>query len=385
MTTRVAMATIVAALATFLAVAPCGADEDATQTLLPTGFTAHKRPVQSGEVDWAAGEIIAEGLGKAEGRSARQMARRGATVVAVRNAMAIALGIQIDADGTFQNIQNGEVHLKGVVKGHKVVSTEWFPDRQPPECIVRVSVPLWGIEGVSSVVYAVTGGRRLPLTVKRADVSNVVLVIDARGTPLDPCLFPVVSADGGGVLYDVASLSKLGRAAPPVRYVETEMTHEQLQAWAKPVETNLWHRRLAGGVTAGITGETPVPQFSSRTVRILGIVGSDDALPSWGAYCMASPELAPKPASQPTSKPTSQPIRKPRRRRVVKAIRTTSKDRSKIVLTQEDADRLRNSAEGTSLLRSGQVIVVVDAVAAGIQGRIEPVERSRQFALAAGP
>ncbi len=369
MTTRVTMATIVAAIATFLTVAPSVADEDEAKTLLPTGFTAHIRPVKSGEVDWATGEIIAEGLGKAQGRSARQMAKRGATVVAIRNAMAIALGIKIDTAGNFQNIQDGDVHLKGVVKGHKVVSTEWFPEKNPPECVVRVSVPLWGVEGVSSVVYAaqhskalLRGGRRVALTAEGADVSNVVLVIDARGAQVDPCLFPTVATDRGDVLYDVASLSKPGEAAPAVRYVETEMTYEQLQALAKPADTGVQ---------------------TARAQRPVAIACGSDGIPLSWASCMAPPASATKPASQPTSKPATQPARKPRRRRVVKAVRTTSKDRSKIVLTKEDADRLRNSAEGASLLRSGQVIVVVDAVAAGIQGRAEPAERSRRFARAA--
>ncbi len=368
MTTRVAMAMIVGAIATVLAVAPAVASEDEATAFLPTGFTAHKQPVKGGKIDWATGEIIAEGLGKAGGRSARQMAKRGATVVAVRNAMAIALGIKIDAAGNFKNIQNGEVHLKGVVKGHKVVSTEWFPDKNPPECIVKVSVPLWGVKGVSSVVYAaqhrkalLRGGRRLVLSAQREDVSDVVLVIDARGLRVDPCLFPSVGADGGGLLYDVASMSQSGRASASVRYVETKMTHEQLQTWAKPADTGIQTARAQRPVT--------VPW------------GSAGAPPAWGMNFMAP--AATKPASQPTTQPASQPARRPRRRRVVKAVRTASKDRSKIVLTKEDADRLRNSAEGASLLRSGQVIVVVDAVAAGIQGRVEPAERSRQFARAA--
>ncbi len=372
MTTRVAMATIVASIATLLAVAPSVAEEEDATALLLTGFTAHKRPVESGEVDWATGELIAEGLGKAaQGRSARQMAKRGATVVAVRNAMAIALGIKIDAAGNFKDIQNGEVHLKGVVKGHKVVSTEWFPKKNPLECVVKVSVPLWGVEGVSSVVYAaqhrkalLRGGRRLVLSAEREDVSDVVLVIDARGLKVDPCLFPSVAADGGGLLYDVASMSKPGQAAPPVRYVETEMTYEQLQAWAQPVDTGVRTARAQRPVTVAW--------------------GSEGAMPVWGVSLMAPSAAATKPSSQPSTQPATQPARKPRRRRVVKAVRTSSKDQSKIVLTKEDADRLRNSAEGASLLRSGRVIIVVDAVAAGIQGRVEPAERSPRLARAAG-
>lgn len=385
MTTRVAIVMIAAALATSLAICPAAANEDGEQAFLPTGFTNHTQPVKNGEVDWTTGEIMAEGLGKAEGRAARQMARRGATAVAVRNAMAIALGIKIDANGTFENIQNGEVHLQGVVKGHKVVSDEWFPDRKPPECIVRVSVSLWGVKGVSSVVYAdqhrkalVTGGRRVALTAERMDVSDVVLVIDARGTDIDPCLFPVVTVDGGGTLYDVASLFEPEQAAPPVRYAETEMTHEQLQAWAEPSESTLRRRRLAGATT----GETPAPQALSRTVGISALGTFDGEWPALAFSCIAPPPTT-TPASQPTTQPASQPVQKPRRRRVVKGVRTTAADRSKIVLTKEDADKLRNSPEGASLLRSGRVIVVVDAVAAGIQGRGKPAEPSRQFARAA--
>ncbi len=60
------------------------ADENEQDPTLPDGCDAHLRPVEGGYVDWAEGFIIARGLGKGQGRSARQMAKRGAELVALR-------------------------------------------------------------------------------------------------------------------------------------------------------------------------------------------------------------------------------------------------------------------------------------------------------------
>jgi len=61
---------------------------------------------------------------------------------------------------------------------------------------------------------------------------------------------------------------------------------------------------------------------------------------------------------------------------------TTVGDRTKIVLTKQDAEKLRNTAKGANLLRSGRVIVVVDSVAAGIEGRLDVGPEDRTFARA---
>ena len=175
------------------------------------------------------------------------------------------------------------------------------------------------------------------------------------------------------MLYDVATMRLGGHSArPPIRYVETTETFEELSASRQGIR--------AGAVLAeAYDGNAAIP--SSSTTIDTFTVGSTLS------FVFAVPPLVDKPptdkraATQPTSKPTSKPARKPRRRRrVFKAVKTAGANKTKIVLTKRDAERLRKSAKGASLLRSGRVIVVVDSVAAGIEGRLDVGPENRIFA-----
>jgi hypothetical protein len=83
---------------------------------------------------------------------------------------------------------------------------------------------------------------------------------------------------------------------------------------------------------------------------------------------------------QAASRPTSRPAARGRRRTVVKATRSAGATKTQVVLTKEDAEKLRTSPEGASLLKNGQVIVVVDSAAAGIQGRGREADEEAGFA-----
>ena len=348
-----------------------GADGPDAAEVLPSGFEPHIRDMMGGRVDWANGYVIAEGKGNAYGKTNqdRLMAKRAAHVVAARNALAIVMGLQVDGDGRFADVQGGEVRLRGVVKRHETISVDWRPNKTPPECRVQLKVPIWGVKGVASVAYtaqvqkSLRSRRRRPvLATASKDVSDEVLVIDAREMEVRPCLFPLVVEPDGGVIYDVATIThRQGRYSPPVRYVETALTYEQLRVC------------LEGDRGAVQIGE---PNGGDAEWGAASIVGLAYA----GGWSSCSPADEPvfaddtqrtHPRSQPTSRPTSrasEPSRR-RRRRVIRAVRTTGENKTKIVLTQEDADKLRKDAKGASLLRNGQVIVVVDSVAAGIEGR----------------
>ena len=72
-----------------------------------------------------------------------------------------------------------------------------------------------------------------------------------------------------------------------------------------------------------------------------------------------------QPASGPTTQPKkTEPRQRRRRRVVVKAVGVSGEQKTQVVLTREDAEKLRRSPEGASLLRAGRVVVVVDSAAA---------------------
>lgn len=342
---------------------------------LPQGFTPHYRPAKDGEIDWARGYVQARGYGKARGRSPqdKQMARRAAELVAVRNAMAITMGIQVDEQGRLSGIRNGRHRIQGIVKGHETYLVDWQPNETPPRCKVKVRVPLWGIKGVGSIVYddqrrvATRRGRHLTLVRQQVDVSETLLIIDARGTGIDPCMFPAVIDNTGRVIYDVSTIESVGRRPCPVQYVETRMSVEELEAWA---ELEFDESKLAHAGESGLTG-------SDLFMReMFGNAHDQEGLPAFASF---GPQEKGRAASQPTTKPADTSRR--RKKRVVQAVKAGAKGDTKIVLTKDDAEKLATTPEGASLLRSGKVIVVVDSVAAGIQGRIDRPEDDPQLAL----
>ncbi|UCG32913.1 MAG: hypothetical protein JSU68_14765, partial [Phycisphaerales bacterium] len=323
----------------------------ADEVLLTEGFLDHIVWTEGGRIDWTGGFILAEGVGYAQGVDKQQelLAERAATVVAARNALAIAKGIRLDAWTTVGDVRDGLIRLEGVVKGHKVVASHWDPNAKPPECRVELRVPLWGVKSVASL-YAGTlraqhgrrTARRRPVPDSRADVSDFVLVLDARGLKLNPCLFPCLVEDSGKIVYDVyvAEPQMVTRQAL-FRFVESGDPYEVM-------ETRLRARLGA---------------------RVLFIKLRSD--PAQKAHQLGSqPEPATKPSTQPTTQPAPMTRRRAKRRLQLQGIDVSGPGKTQLVLTREDVDRLYGSPEGVSALRNAQVLVVVDAAAAGTEGRL---------------
>jgi hypothetical protein len=309
---------------------------------LPAGFEPHREKLSGGYIDWTAGVIVAQGRGRAAGNSEqdRRMAERAAEVVAVRNALLVANDILVDADGRFQNVGEGEVRLRGVVKDQNTVSVTWAENVSPPECVAEISVPVWSAKGVASVIYerqkkkADAAGKRLQLTLDEAKASGTVLVIDARGTGLRPCLFPTIVDAKDRVLYDLKTRGSRRRLnSPLVRYAETTLSFEQLQGPEPRAEAD-------AGVTppACLGDDPPAARPATQPVG--------------------------RPTTQSAGPPTSQPAARASRLPAVKAIRASGKNQTDIVVADHDAEQLAGSARAAALLRSGRIIVVVDSARA---------------------
>jgi hypothetical protein len=336
---------------------------------LTGGFIDHVVDAPAGRIDWANGYLLADGIGFGEGVDKQQefLAERAATVVAARNALLLAEGIRVDAHGTVGDLGEGLVRVEGIIKGHKIVASLWEPDVRPPRCRVVLRVPLWGIKSVASIfaesqrAKLQRGGiprRRLP--VGEADVSDFVLILDARGGKVTPCLFPVLLDSEGRTVYDLTTIAPgLVKRKPPARYVRTRLSFEQLQ-------------------TVGLFDESsPVPwsRMGSRGQAL------------FAAYRQSGPGALGVPVNRPSSQPSSQPTagkarRRARRRMVLKATPGSGSQETQLILVQEDLARLRRSPEGLSALRKAQVLIVVDAPAAGTEGGLRTLP---ERALAAIP
>ena len=93
---------------------------------------------------------------------------------------------------------------------------------------------------------------------------------------------------------------------------------------------------------------------------------------------LAQAAAAPKP---PATRATTRPRRKSRRR-VVRATRAIGKDKSVLVVAEKDALKLLKDPAAAGLARGGRVLVVVDAAAAGVEGRLHGRPEGEALAIA---
>lgn len=225
-------------LATFMSAIPTVARTDAADpasqpakvSVLPAGYIPHMTAVPGGRIDWTTGTLLVEGVGKARGTDEQQrsMAERAATLVAARNAMNVAAGVQIDRYGKFADLREGTVQIEGMIRGHFAVDVNWDPSATPPTCTILLGVPLWGIKGLSAVVFDEVRTRarsaaHMPIvsTEDKSFDADEYIVIDARGAKVRPCLFPLILNADNRVLYDASIRRQYhGDILPTVQYVE---------------------------------------------------------------------------------------------------------------------------------------------------------------------
>jgi hypothetical protein len=104
----------------------------------------------SGEINWTSGEVFATGIGVPPAQAvnaaqARAMAQRAAVVVALRNLLEIVKGVRVDSETVVENFMTTSdvirTRVDGIVRGARVVKTEYMSDGAVE---VLVAMPLRG-------------------------------------------------------------------------------------------------------------------------------------------------------------------------------------------------------------------------------------------------
>lgn len=284
---------------------------------LPAGFAPHIHTEAGGRIDWTSGELIVRGIGRVQGSRTRdrQAAQRAAEIVAARNALALALNVPIDRDGRFRDLRDGDVRVQGALRGQRTTAVRWLPPDQPTQCEVELRAPLWGARGIAAIVArdrrrrAIRAGHPVA-TVPDSEPTDdpAVIVIDARGTGLKPCLFPMIRQEDGAVLCDAAT--------------------------------------AVGAATAANAGAV-----RPTTVYVETVLSFDEIVVAIGA-------------KREYSEAASRPVAQTRRWRPVgaaQAVKSASPHTGDIVLSTHDADRLRSDPATAELIRTGRVLIAVDS------------------------
>lgn len=196
-------------------------------------FCSKIEPIPGGEIDWTAGIVRAVGIGKARpdltGRQAELMAKRGAYIVAARNAALVLAGVRVGPGGRFENVRHGWIRADVTLSGFREREATYDPATRT--ATARMELPLWGIRGAVGVLglrgqpnHKTSRALLWPESPAGAAPCDMIL-LDARRVDCRPGVLPrVVSADGQCV-FDAASLAAGGPLRrPPARYAVLEGT-----------------------------------------------------------------------------------------------------------------------------------------------------------------
>jgi len=176
-----------------------------------------------GKVDWTTGIATAHGIGippknPASALQAKEMTRKAAWSVALRNLLEVVKGIHVSSTTTVSNYvtTNDEVRTKveGFVKGARVVNEQEMPDGS-----YKTTVEMKVGGEFSNLVIPKAAPKTVPLAqYQKGPVSPprsyTGLVVDARGLGARPALAPRLLNEQGEEAYSVA-------------YVEQQVTAEE--------------------------------------------------------------------------------------------------------------------------------------------------------------
>lgn len=196
-----------------------------------------------GTVDWTTGVATARGIGIPPKNAvtplqAKEMTRKAAWSVALRNLMEVVKGVHVDATTTVSNFvtTNDEVRtrVEGFVRGARLVQERDMPDGSME---TTVEMKLGG--EFSKTVIPRTDQKNTPLShYQKSDVSQprayTGLVVDAQGLSARPALAPRLLNKDGEEVYSVAYVDR--QTAPSDRIVF--YASDSATAQSNPLVTN---------------------------------------------------------------------------------------------------------------------------------------------------
>ncbi|MEW6325542.1 MAG: hypothetical protein AB1515_09175 [Nitrospirota bacterium] len=229
-----------------------------------------------GKTNWTAGIVSATGIGfppsgQANPAMGRVMAERAAYVDALRNLLEEVKGVRVDATSVVEDrmLKSSTIHTRvsGFVRGARRVRQTPHDDGSVE---VEVSVPMWGENGLN--LYLFDEMNLGSSVVEELPSDYTSLVIDARGTGMQPELFPTVIDTEGGTVYspDMVDKEAAGENGM-VRYVTLGKEKASWEIWFLPVanEPSLLGRKplMVKGVSAGGSSAKATVMMSAADAR----------------------------------------------------------------------------------------------------------------------
>jgi len=287
-----------------------------------------------GWIDWQQGLVY--GVGKASlpaNGDSKLRAMRAATAAARASIVKLAYGIQLNDKDRIETYDGGRlaISVEAFIKDSEVAGELVETDTEPHYKVTRVA-PLSGIDGLTGAILPRLGAGIPPSALSEADSAwedeedRPWLLLDARHLKgagrVTPALFPRILSASGEILYRLSSTDpRAVRRHGMAQYVTSDarLGHEG-QPGAALGDPGVWIGRLLG------VGET---------------------LAEDGGH------------------------RKKRRKYVVqKAEDVEGLTNTNLVVSEQDAQRLKQEDSSSEILKKCRVIVVVSGVVGGVEGRL---------------
>lgn len=270
--------------------------------------------VGSGQINWTTGWITATGVGVPPvtgGPGARVQAERAGYVVALRNLLEIVKGVRVDAesitDAYLVKNQVIRTQVSGYIQGAQVVKTDLQPDGS---VTVTVKMPVWGNDSLITALIGEKAAQSQKLLPESQTLEGYTgLVIDGRGLGVQPACFPEILDEGGKVVYGPEMVDRASAEKDGmVRYLT-----------------------LAKGTTLSSV-------FGEEAYVIRPVQGPQ----------------APKAGRRPLK---------------IKGVNSAGSLKANVIISHEDAKKIREDAQIGGALKRSKVIIVTDPLVGGMEGR----------------
>lgn len=282
-----------------------------------------------GYINWKSGEYIAnvsapvpaEYRGKAVSQAmGKELALRVSRTLADSVFLQIVADTRVDAKHRLSQLvkNDAEIKLVGNIRGKELIKQKWVSRNNKLWLEASYRISMHGVDGVISHIYdraIKTRPVMHPAPAKApagisGNITQTVVYIDARGTGLQPALFPVIMDQSGTPLLDPAEAGK--------------------------------------------------SYISENRVLEYVVAEPGQSLFAFSMTWLISTSYAEEPA----------PVRKRKKRRALKATGAEGLLKSNIIVGKEDAERLRQAQASGELSARPRIIVITDGTVGGTEGKL---------------
>ena len=302
---------------------------------------------EKGYINWKSGEYIAnvsapvpaKYRGKAVNQAmGKELASRVSRALADSVFLQIVAETRVDAKRRLSQMVKGdsEIKIAGNIRGKKLIKEEWVQKDNKLWLEASYRIAMRGVDGVISHLYDEAIETRPAMSpapartpsnkpLKNNGTAATVVYIDARGTGLQPALFPCIMDTQHTRLFDPADAGK--------SYVtENGVVEYVISTSQEPLASLLGH-------------DKKIVSASLQPSMLEWMINS------------AFADEAPK-------------VRKRKKRKAVKATEAEGLLKSNIIVSQEDAEKIRQAQENGELEEKPRIVVITDGTVGGTEGRL---------------